>query len=61
MKMEHVALNVSDPMAMAVIWYRDHLGFENCKGNDHTSLYHLSGKARFTASSASLPRRGSRS
>jgi len=31
MKMEHVALNVSDPMAMAA-WYRDHLGFEIAKG-----------------------------
>jgi len=27
MKMEHVALNVSDPMAMAA-WYTKHLGFE---------------------------------
>jgi len=27
MKMEHVALNVSDPVAMAT-WYKKHLGFE---------------------------------
>jgi catechol 2,3-dioxygenase-like lactoylglutathione lyase family enzyme len=27
MKMEHVALNVSDPVAMAA-WYQEHLGFE---------------------------------
>lgn len=27
MKMEHVALNVSEPLAMAA-WYRDHMGFE---------------------------------
>ena len=27
MKMEHVALNVSDPVAMAA-WYKEHLGFE---------------------------------
>jgi len=27
MKMEHVALNVSDPLAMAA-WYKDYLGFE---------------------------------
>ena len=27
MKMEHVALNVSDPVAMAA-WYKKHLGFE---------------------------------
>jgi len=27
MKMEHVALNVSDPVAMAA-WYKAHLGFE---------------------------------
>ena len=27
MKMEHVALNVSDPVAM-VAWYKEHLGFE---------------------------------
>jgi glyoxylase I family protein len=30
MKMEHVALNVSDPLAMAA-WYRDHMGFEIVK------------------------------
>jgi len=30
MKMEHVALNVSDPAA-ASAWYRDHLGFEIVK------------------------------
>ncbi len=29
--MEHVALNVADPLAMAA-WYRDHLGFEIAKG-----------------------------
>jgi catechol 2,3-dioxygenase-like lactoylglutathione lyase family enzyme len=27
MKMEHIALNVSDPVAMTT-WYREHLGFE---------------------------------
>ena len=31
MKMEHVALNVSDPVAMAT-WYKEHLGFEIAKG-----------------------------
>ncbi|NWF92100.1 MAG: VOC family protein [Syntrophaceae bacterium] len=31
MKMEHVALNVADPIAMAS-WYREHLGFEIAKG-----------------------------
>lgn len=31
MKMEHVALNVSDPLTMAS-WYREHLGFEIAKG-----------------------------
>jgi len=31
MKMEHVAVNVSDPMAMAA-WYKEHLGFEIAKG-----------------------------
>ncbi len=31
MKMEHVALNVSDPVAMAQ-WYKQHLGFEIAKG-----------------------------
>jgi catechol 2,3-dioxygenase-like lactoylglutathione lyase family enzyme len=30
MKMEHVALNVSDPVAMAA-WYKEHLGFEIAK------------------------------
>ncbi len=29
--MEHVALNVSDPVAMAA-WYKEHLGFEIAKG-----------------------------
>ena len=31
MKMEHVALNVSDPVAIAA-WYREHLGFEIARG-----------------------------
>jgi catechol 2,3-dioxygenase-like lactoylglutathione lyase family enzyme len=31
MKMEHVALNVSDPVAM-VAWYTKHLGFETVRG-----------------------------
>jgi len=31
MKMEHVALNVSDPVAMAA-WYKQHLGFEIAQG-----------------------------
>ena len=31
MKMEHVALNVSDPLAM-VAWYKEHLGFEIVRG-----------------------------
>jgi len=31
-KTEHVALNVSDPVAMAA-WYREHLGFEIAKSS----------------------------
>jgi len=31
MKMEHVALNVSDPVATSA-WFRDHLGFEIVRG-----------------------------
>ena len=39
--MEHVALNVSDPVAMAA-WYKEHLGFEIAKGMTTPSLHHLS-------------------
>lgn len=31
MKLEHIALNVSDPVAMAA-WYKEHLEFEIAKG-----------------------------
>jgi glyoxylase I family protein len=30
MKMEHIAINVAEPVAMAA-WYRDHMGFEIVK------------------------------
>ena len=47
MKMEHVALNVSDPVAMAA-WYKEHLGFEIVRSTDvppYTTFLRESGGA----------------
>ena len=40
MKMEHVALNVSEPPAMAA-WYRDHMGFEIVKSMETPPFTHF--------------------
>ena len=40
MKMEHVAVNVSDPLGM-VVWYRDHMGFEIAKGMETPPFTHF--------------------
>jgi catechol 2,3-dioxygenase-like lactoylglutathione lyase family enzyme len=40
MKMEHVALNVSDPLAMAA-WYRDHLDFQVVKAMSDPPFTHF--------------------
>jgi len=40
MKMEHVALNVSDPVAVAA-WYKEHLGFEIARGMTKPPYVHF--------------------
>ncbi len=40
MKMEHVALNVADPLRMA-IWYRDHLAFQIVKAMSDPPYTHF--------------------
>lgn len=40
MKMEHVALNVSDPAAVAA-WYKEHLGFEIARGMNNPPYVHF--------------------
>jgi glyoxylase I family protein len=40
MKMEHVALNMSDPMAIAA-WYKKHLGFEIVRSMDTPPYTHF--------------------
>lgn len=40
MEMEHVALNVPEPVAMAA-WYRDHLGLEIVRGSDRAPFTHF--------------------
>jgi glyoxylase I family protein len=40
MKLEHVALNVSDPLAMAA-WYTKHLGLEIVRGQETAPYTHF--------------------
>jgi glyoxylase I family protein len=40
MKIEHLALNVADPVAMAA-WYCEHLGFEIARKSSGPSLAHF--------------------